>query len=251
MNNLLKHSRLFLRKNASTILTCVGAAGVVATTITAVKATPKAMMLLENAEKEKGEDLTKFEVVRVAGPAYIPAIVTGAATIACIFGANALNKRSQAALMSAYALLDNSYKEYRKKVEDIYGEEGQERIRNEIAKDRYEKIGLVPSEDKQLFYDEFSGQYFESTMEDVLRAESEVNRDIQMQGFASLSEFYEKLGIEEYDDGGALGWSEGGNFARYWQSWVDFSHMKTLIDDDLECHILTMWSEPYMEYENY
>ena len=43
----------FLKRNASTILTCVGAVGVVATSVMAVKATPKALILLEKA---KGED---------------------------------------------------------------------------------------------------------------------------------------------------------------------------------------------------
>ena len=52
---MLDRSKLYLKNNASTILTCVGAVGVVATTVSAVKATPKAMRLLDNAKKEKGE----------------------------------------------------------------------------------------------------------------------------------------------------------------------------------------------------
>ena len=116
MNHLLHHSKLFFKRNSSTILTCVGALGVVTTSVLAVKATPKALALIEAAKEEKGEELTPVETVQVAGPVYIPAIVTGVSTIACIFGANALNKRQQAALMSAYALLDSSYKEYKAKV---------------------------------------------------------------------------------------------------------------------------------------
>ena len=90
----------FLTRNASTILTFIGAGGVIATSVIAVKATPGALKLLERAKEEKGEDLTTLEKVKVAGPAYIPAVVTGASTIACIFGANVLNKRNQASLMS-------------------------------------------------------------------------------------------------------------------------------------------------------
>ena len=107
--------------NSSTILTCVGAVGVAATATMAVKATPKAIALLEEAREEKGEELTKLEVIDVTAPVYIPAAIAGFSTIACIFGANILNKRSQAALMSAYALLDNSYKEYMRKSEELYG----------------------------------------------------------------------------------------------------------------------------------
>ena len=81
----------FLRCNSSTILTCIGAVGVVATAVMAVKATPRALECIEEAREEKGEELTKFEVVNVAGPAYIPAVITGAATVACIFGANVIS----------------------------------------------------------------------------------------------------------------------------------------------------------------
>ena len=122
MGNLLRNSRLVLKKNGATILTCVGGVGVIATTVMAVKATPKALLLLEEAKKEKGEELTKVEVVKTAAPAYIPTAVMGVSTIACIFSANMLNKRHQAALTSAYALLNQSYKEYRGKVVDLYGE---------------------------------------------------------------------------------------------------------------------------------
>lgn len=53
------NARLFVKRNPSTILTCLGGVVVVATKITAVKATPKALQLIEEAEKEKGEKLTK------------------------------------------------------------------------------------------------------------------------------------------------------------------------------------------------
>ena len=53
MQGLIPTSKTFFKKNGSTILTCFGAAGVIATAISAAKATPKALLLLEEAEKEK------------------------------------------------------------------------------------------------------------------------------------------------------------------------------------------------------
>ena len=47
--------RLFIKKNAPTILSCLGVVGVAATTIMAVKATPKALSLIENDEEEEVE----------------------------------------------------------------------------------------------------------------------------------------------------------------------------------------------------
>ena len=172
MNNLLSKLQLFLKKNSSTILTCIGAAGLVATTITAVKATPKAVMLIEEAEAEKGDELTKLEKVKIAGPAYIPTVVLGVSTLACIFGASILNKRGQASLMSAYALVDSKYKDYRKKVNELYGDEAGTKIRSEIAKEKYEENPIpVEGEDKRLYYDYYSERYFEATPYEVQRAE--------------------------------------------------------------------------------
>ena len=116
MNNLIHRSKHFLSRNGSTILTIMGGVGVVATSVMAVKATPKALQLLDKAEQEKGEKLTKLETVKVAAPVYIPTVLIGTSTLICVFGANVLNKHKQASLASAYALIDTSFKEYKKKV---------------------------------------------------------------------------------------------------------------------------------------
>lgn len=98
-----------LYRSSPTILTVVASVGVVTTTIMAVRATPKAIKILKEAELEKGEDLSKLEIIRAAGPIYIPSVLLGVSTIACIFGANALNQKKQASLMSAYAMLNESF----------------------------------------------------------------------------------------------------------------------------------------------
>ena len=247
--------QLFLKRNSSTILTCVGAVGVAATAIMAVKATPKAITLLENAKKEKGEKLSKWETVKTAGPVYIPSVLTGVATVACIFGADVLNKRQQAALVSAYALLDQSYKNYKTKVDELYGKEAGEKVRESIAKDEYEeqKEEIVQTEgsDKQLFYDFYSGRYFESTIADVIWAEYEVNRALATYGGIGLNEFYNLLDLEELPEYSEIGWSAGQISETYWEYWIDFDHEKTTIDDDLECTIIHMPLEPLMGYLDY
>ena len=250
MNKLINQSRLFLKRNSSTILTFAGAAGAITTSVMAVKATPKALTLLEKAKEEKGEDLTMFETIYVAGPVYIPSILVGVSSLACIFGANMLNKHQQAGLMSAYALLDNSYKEYKNKVSELYGEEADTKVREEMAKDKYDEDTYV-QEGKQLFYDEFSGRYFESTMEDVLAAEYEINHLLAMDCGVYLNEFYDLLGIDTTDYGNYLGWSSFELVETYWYCWVEFEHTKTVMDDGLECYIITMLKEPTFDFENY
>jgi hypothetical protein len=132
---------------------------VVTTAVLAVKATPKALQVLEAAKDEKGEDLTMLEKVNVAGPLYFPAALTGVATLACIFGSDALHRKQHQSLMSAYALLDSTYKGYKRKVKELYGEEADAKIQEELEKEK-----LVDSE-KLLFYDMHLGEYFESECE--------------------------------------------------------------------------------------
>ena len=251
MSNLLNKAHLFLKHNSGTILTWIGAAGVAVTSVMAVKATPKAINIIREAKEEKGEDLTAIETVRAVGPIYIPAIVSGVSTIACIFGSNILNKRSQAALASAYAFLDNSYKEYKNKVSELYGDDANNTIREEIAKDKYKDYSNSFTDDKQLYFDEYSGRYFQSTPEDIQKAEYDLNRTLSIDDVVCLNDWYECIGLDPLEHGEKIGWSTGINYEAYWQSWIDFNHTKTVLDDGLECTIISFNQEPVGYFDSY
>lgn len=250
MNKLVGRSKLFMSRNASTILTFVAGAGVVATAIMAAKDTPKAMELVKRAEEEKEDKLTKTETVIAAIPAYIPTIITGLTTIVCIFGANTLNRRQQAALTSAYALLDQSYKEYKKKVDELYGEEAGREVREEIAKDHYDE-NIQVEDDEQLFYDFYSDRYFTSTLAKVQQAEYRVNRHLIMRDYVYLNEFYVEMGVDPIEGGYELGWSSGSCYAMYWQNWIDFDHERVEMEDGMECIIIKLVQDPIMGFEDY
>lgn len=250
MNSLLAKSQSLFKRHGSTILTCMGGIGVIMTSIAVAKATPKALKVIEEIEQEKLEDLTNLEKVKVAGPSYIPAALIGLGTITCIFGANMLNRHQQAALISAYAFLDNSYKEYRNKVEELYGEGANAQVVEEIAKDKYEEDDFE-FDDGELFYDTFSRRYFESTSEDVLRAEYEFNKSLALNGGAYLNDFYDLLGIQRIDAGDTLGWSQSVLSSIYWDYWLDFDHDKVVMDDGLECTIITFRHEPVVDFHYY
>ena len=255
------NAQLFIKRNASTILTCLGGVGVVATTITAVKATPKALRLIEEAEQEKGGELTKWEKVKTATTSYLPAIAIGSATIVCIFGAEVLNQRRQATLLSAYALVDQSYKDYRRKLKELHGEETDQEVMNTIAIEKAEDIGVRGSYlgtscdlaleenngEPQVFYDEHSGRYFESTVEQVLTAEYHLNRNYILRGYSYLNEFYEFLGIEETDYGSVLGWAPNDD-GMYW---IDFNHRKLESEEGKDVYIIEMPFEPTYDFLEY
>ena len=242
--NLLRSSTLFLKRNASTILTVIGSAGVIATAVTAVKVTPKALALLENAKTEKGEELTKTEKIKVVGPSYIPAVIIGISTIVCIFSVNVLNRRQQAALISAYTLLDNSYKDYKKKLKQLYGEDSVDKIEEKIVKDEYDEKPCPVEDRKELFYDNFSQRYFEASTEKVLYAEHALNRRIAYAHGAYLNEFYELLGLEPMDYGEFLGWFCDEICDTSLEYRIEFDHSKIIMDDGLEVTIIHMRTEP-------
>ena len=242
----------FFKKNASIILTYAGGIGVIATSIMAAKAAPKALDILKEAEEEKGEKLTKFETILTGAPIYVPTALTGIATIACIFGANILNKRTQAALISGYALLDSSYKDYRNKVTEMYGKNTDRDVKNEVAKDRYQDADIEDTDDdgKTLFYDTFSQRYYRVTSETMVRAEHDINKNLNEHGAASLNEYYDLLGIPTVDYGEHIGWSSAQMYEMYWNSWLHFTKTKVIMDDGLEC-VIVDFTEPFINFEEY
>ena len=251
MEKLIRSSKRFLRKNGSTILTCIGGVGVVATTVMAVKATPKAIQLIKAAEEKKGEKLTRIETIQATAMTYAPSALVGIATIGSIFGANALNKRSQAALMGAYALVDQTFRDYKTHVEEEYGEEANAHIREKIVKDRYVEQKTELGGEMKLFYDFYSGRYFNSTMEKVLAAEFALNREIVLGECASLNDFYQELGLPLTYIVDEVGWSRGHMCDMYCQEWVDFNHQDVIQDDGLECCIITFMQDPAVDFSDY
>lgn len=218
--------------SSPTILTVVASVGVAATTITAVRATPKAIKMLKEAESEKGENLTKLEIIRAAGPTYIPSVLLGVSTIACIVGANALNQKKQASLMSAYAMLNESYKQYRKAAKTVYGEDADDKIHAEMAMD------MDSGSERLLFYDLASKKYFRTTMAAVLNAQYHVNRNLSVRGVCPLNEYLSFLGLDEVDGGDVIGWDICYMIEEMDCYWLDFDNYKTTLEDGLECIII-------------
>lgn len=247
------------KTNVPYILGGFGCIGVIATTIMAIQSTPKALELLEDAEKEKGEDLSKWEIVKTAGPIYLPVIITGIATVGCIAGAVILSERQQASLISAYGLLNESYMKYQRKVIENCGEETHTEILKAIAEETkpvtitadnffgLSNQGMAEDfSEPRLFYEEFSGRYFEAPLEQVLLAEYHVNRNMALGALILLNDFYEFLGLERTDYGGEVGWYVNDDYI-----WIDFSHRKVVMDDGLECYIIESVFPPDMEWKEY
>lgn len=250
----------FIRKHISTVLCVIATAGIAATAILTAKATPKAMKLIEEAKKEKNE-LSKADTVIAAAPAYIPAIVSGVMTAVCIFGANALSIKQQASLMSAYGILHANYGKYTGKVKELLGVKTHEQILEAIAVEKADKnstiyipdiMGSVSlgagniQEEKRLFYDSFSGRYFESTFGRVLEAEYHLNRNYALGCDVTMNDFYLFLGIDKVDGCDDVGWADyNGEIG-----WIDFDNVLSRLDDGREYIMICMTFEP-LPFEEY
>lgn len=247
IQKLLHKSGLCIRKYSPVALSFVASAGVVITAIAAAKATPRAVALVyaDSRKKHDGDPYayTKKEAFIAAWKCYIPAVAFGASTIACIMGANALNRRQQAALTSAYALVQSSYKEYKDKLKELYGEEAHNVIMDSIISSLDFGEGMEP-EVSRTFYDSFSQRYFESTIEKVIQAEYHLNRNFMFAGVIPLNDFYEFLGLEKTELGDAVGWSSC-NGDIYW---IDFNHHRLTLDDGMEIYVIDMVFEPTAEW---
>lgn len=254
LQRLAQRSKIYLRKASPTILSGLGAAGVIVTSVLAVRATPKALRKIRADSKTNHdgdpEAYSKLEAVKSAWVCYIPAAISGTATIFCIFGANVLSKRQQAALTSAYALLNDSYNNYKDKLKELYGEEAHQKIVDAIAAEKAKDVyitstGLVRNSsldfdehdpnDERLFYDAYSNRYFENSINRVIQAEYHLNRDFVISGYLPANHFYQLLGLEPLEGGDTVGWSiDTGIY------WIDFNHSKVTLDDGLEVLVIDM-----------
>lgn len=208
--------RQFVSKRSPEILTGIGISGMITTSILAVKATPKALELIEDKKREEWVDqLSPLEVVKVAWKPYIPAMVTCIVSTSCLIGASSVNAKRNAALATAYKLSETALSEYREKVIETIGEKKERTVRDKVAEERIKKNPvsknevIVTGNGKTLCFDPISGRYFMSSIETIKRAENELNKQMlhDISGYVSLNEFYDELGLDHTSVGDDLGWN--------------------------------------------
>ncbi len=229
----------------STLLTCIGVAGVIGTAISTAVATPKAIRLLNEAVDHKRAPLTKIEAVKTIGAVYLPSMLLCTATITCILSANVFNKRNQVAITSAYAIADRSFKEYRQALINLHGEEADTEVRNEIVRSHAacHEIGIDTPDKKILFYEPISGEYLERYEREIMDAEYHLNRNFVLRGYAALNEFYAFLDLPETEDGEKQGWTACDGYY-----WIDFEHHLMKNRKDKECYQIVMVFPPDEDY---
>jgi len=242
----MNKAQLFLKSHSPMILTIIGSAGVIITSVLAVKATPKALELIEDTKKTSDEKLTKMDIVRVAWRPYVPAVISGASTILCIFGANYLNMQKQKNIMSAYILLDNAFKEYRNRVINEYGEEINDNFSKDLVIDQLKERDDM--EDERLFFEFNSMRFFEASIHKVLEAECKAKIQFEKCEYLSLNDYYSYLGISPSSYGEAMGWSKYQMTTEEHVDELEFTYEQNVMSNGLVCYNIFTNVSPTMDH---
>jgi hypothetical protein len=206
--------------NSPTILTTFGVVGTITTAYLVGKASFEAsdvIRLKEAADEERGivignpREVIK-DRVKLVWRLYIPSATMGVAAVACIIGANRVGSRRAAGLAAAYSISEKAFDQYKQKVVEKIGERKEEQVRDEIMQERVNEsytpgMEIYGLESGELCYDKFSDRYFKNTVEGIRSAENDLNFALIHDGYASLAEFYQFLGLPSpaYSEG--VGWN--------------------------------------------
>lgn len=255
MAALFKDIQLAVSRHGPEILTGLGIAGMITTTILAVRATPKALDLIEEKKEELDihprEKLPVSETVKATWKCYIPAAITGVSSVACLIGASSVNIRRNAALTAAYNLSATALSEYKEKVIETVGEKKEQAIRDKVAEERIKKDPvkqstiIVSGNGTTRCFDTITKQRFTSDIETIRRIVNDLNqRMINGDDYISLNEFYYELGLDAVSIGDELGWNIGTGKIE-----LDFSAQ--LDTDGVPCIVIDYMVEPRRGFNSY
>lgn len=213
------------KRNSPALLTGSAVVGLLATTVSAFKMSPKAhivwleyktnMGLKRIKGNKKAEKEETIQMIKELIPVVAPTVIMGTATAACIIGSNSISSRRIAALSTAYAISETAVKNLNDKMTETLGEKKTQAIKDAIVKDKMEK-NPPPTDTNQIIMtgdgdvmcmDVYSGRYFRSNAQKIGQAINELSYQIQNDMYVSLNEFYEKLNIPEIPMGYDLGWN--------------------------------------------
>jgi hypothetical protein len=220
--------------NSPAILTGLAVAGTLTTAYLTGKASVKAAEILREEAIRwdvPTSELKPKYVVEATWKLYIPAASSAALTIACIVGANQIGTRRAAAMAAAYSLSERAYTEYREKVVEKIGQSKERGYRDEIMQERVTNDPIsrevIVSGLDVLCYDKFTGRYFTSDMETLKKAQNDTNYQINSDYYASLTDFYNRVGLRPTGMSDEVGWNS--------DKLLELSFSSVLADDGRPC----------------
>ena len=244
--------KFLVNDHSTTILTGVGVGGTVATAYLTGRASFQAAEIIQREELSMEDTFGKMtlsrpEKVKMTWRLYLPAFGVGATTVTSIIAANKISSKKIAALAVASGLSERALQEYKEKVVEKLGIRQDRALRDEIAQDRVngQPIGshevILAGTGQVLCYDMTTGRYFQSTVEDIKRAENKVNYELIHFMHASLSQFYDEIGLPPTSFSDSVGWNVNNHIE------VQFSTVMS--SDQRPCIAIDFLKHPVADYE--
>lgn len=255
-----------LRKHSPELLIAAGVVGTVVSTVLACKATTKLSTILDESkgnietihkcenDKEMEERYSQEDAKKDLAIVYIqtgvkiaklyaPAVVLGTISIAGIVASNNILRKRNVTLAAAYATVDKSFKEYRSRVVERFGDDVDKELRYNIKAKKIEEMIKDPESGKEKkskttvnvaaptvddyarFFDKTCRHYEENMNYNLmlLRSQQQLANDkLVADGFLFLSDVYDMLGITRTKMSQSVGWiykpdgnSNGDNFVDF------------------------------------
>lgn len=234
--------------NSPQILTAIGVAGTITTAVLTGKATYKYMKTLGEEgyfDKDYKFERSTKEHLGKAWKLYIPPAAAGVLTVSSIILASQIGTRRTAAMAAAYAVSDRAFSEYKEEVKRKFGEAKEKAVRDDLAQ---HQVNQNPVETRQviiaggnvLCYEPYTDRYFHSDMESLKKAQNDLNYQVNNNYYASLSDFYDLVGLPRTETSDELGWNSDELLE------LDFS--TTLASDGRPCLSFTYNAKPIRGY---
>lgn len=256
VNGVASKAVMKLKKHSPEILVVAGIAGTVVSAVLACKATTKVAEILDetkgtldtihegmetgaiNGQEYTTDDGKKDTVVVYAqtgmklAKLYGPAIILGTLSITSILASNNILRKRNVALGAAYVAIDKSFKEYRGRVIERFGDQVDTELKYGIKAKKFEEIEVDPETGKKkkvkktvmvadpnlqsdyaVYFDSKSRNY--ETNPDYNRMflkaqQAFANDKLQTRGHLFLNEVLDDLDLPRTPAGQIVGWTKDG-----------------------------------------
>ena len=250
MVKVYNKSEMKVRKYSPEILAGVGVVGVIASTVMACKATTKLNDILAESKEQleqiktvavdpayadkyteddakKDTTITYVQTGVKVAKLYAPSVILCTSSLGCLLASNNILKKRNAALSAAYMTVDKSFKEYRRRVAERFGDEVEKEIRynikakeittvDEEGNEVKETVKVMEGADDPTTYSDYARFFDESCPAwqndpeynlTFLRAQQQYANDLlKAQGRLFLNDVYKMLGIDITKAGQVVGW---------------------------------------------
>ena len=253
MTNPFKVIKPFVVKHEPAILTAMGIAGLLFSTVWGIKETFVVSKKIEGYKQEHNlEKLTPKEYFKLSWKHYLPVVLSASMSVPCIICGNHVANKRYTALAAAYTISETALQEYREKTREIVGEKKaqqiQESVNEDVVKNTYtggKNQIILTNNGESMFYEPLSGRYFKSSWNNIQKAANDLNSKAigDVAGFVTLNEWFEALGLGPTDIGETLGWSLG---AYSPSTLIDISISSHITEDNVPCGAIAYRTNPVL-----